>query len=122
MWVVAGSCDCGDRAAGRWRWQYSGAHRCEPPLSVWLTVGSAGLDGAQQVFGGESGRWCAENSVAVHSHTLPIRSTRPNPLGGNVPPGDVPTQPRAPSLRYGNLPCHVLAINRPPGGDFSPNG
>jgi len=60
--------------------------------------------------------------VAVHSHTLPIMSTRPNPLGGNVPTGDVPTQPRAPSLRYGNLPCHVLAINRPPGWDFSPHG
>ena len=32
--VVALSCDCGERAAGRYRWQYSGAHRCEPPLSV----------------------------------------------------------------------------------------
>ena len=52
MWVVAVSCDCGDRAAGRYRWQYSGAHRCEPPLSVCAMVGSAGPDGAQQAFGG----------------------------------------------------------------------
>lgn len=52
MWVVAVSCDCGDRAAGRYRWQYSGAHRCEPPLSVWLIAGSAGPVGAQHAFGG----------------------------------------------------------------------
>src|ERR1700761_675747 len=98
MWVVAVSCDWGDRAAGRYRWQYSGAHKCEPPFNVWLMLGSAGPDGVQQAFGSSSSRWCAENSVAVHSQTLPIMSTRPNPLGGKVPTGDVPTHPSAPSL------------------------
>lgn len=52
MWVVAVSCDCGDRAAGRYRWQYSGAHKWEPPLSAWLMVGSAGPTGAQHAVGG----------------------------------------------------------------------
>ena len=48
MCVVAVSRDCGERAEGRYRWQYSGAHRCDPPLSVWLTLGSAdGGCGAQ---------------------------------------------------------------------------
>jgi hypothetical protein len=56
MWVAAVSCDCGDRAAGRYRWQYSGAHKCEPPLSVWAIAGPAGADGAQQAFGGCFGR------------------------------------------------------------------
>jgi hypothetical protein len=30
-------------------------------------------------------------SSVIHSHTLPVMSTRPNPLGGNVPTGEVPT-------------------------------
>ncbi|EUA92226.1 hypothetical protein I551_1307 [Mycobacterium ulcerans str. Harvey] len=50
--MVAVSWDCGERAAGRYRWQYSGAHRCEPPLRVWLMVGSAGPAGAQHALGG----------------------------------------------------------------------
>ena len=62
MCVVALSCDCGDRAAGRYRWQYSGAHRCEPPLSAWLTVGSASSIGGQHPCAGSSGRWCPANS------------------------------------------------------------
>src|ERR1700754_4848428 len=111
MWVVAVSCDCGERAAGRYRWQYSGAHRCEPPLSAWLTDGS-GTEGAQQDSTAPSGRWCAENRLVVHSHTLPIMSTSPYPFGGQVPTGDVPIQPSAPSFRYGNRPCQVFAISR----------
>ena len=34
MWVVAVSNDCGDRAAGRYRRQYSGAQRWDPPFNV----------------------------------------------------------------------------------------
>src|SRR5262249_45362460 len=144
MCVVAVSRDCGDRAAGRYRWQYSGAHRCEPPLSVWFTVGSAdgtderlpeeetgtderlreeetGTDGPQHGDEPSPTRWCAENSVVVHSQTLPIMSTSPNPFCGKMPTGEVPNQPAAPSLRYGNRPCQVLAINRPPGIGSSPH-
>src|SRR5882757_11095833 len=118
MWVVALSCDCDDRAAGRYRWQYSGAHRCEPPLSVWLMVGSGAWEGGQHPLAAP--RWWALNRVVVHSHTLPIMSSRPNPFGGNAPTGEVPTQPSAPSLRYGNRPCQVLAISRPSGATSSP--
>src|ERR1700686_813480 len=122
MCVVAVSRDCGERAAGRYRWQYSGAHRCDPPLSVWLMVGSA--DGACGAQHGDScvspPRGCAENSVVVHSHTLPIMSTSPNAFAGKVPTGEVPRQPAAPSLWYGNLPCQVLAISFPPGIGSSP--
>ena len=50
MWVVELSCDCGDRAAGRKRWQYSGAHRCEPPLRAWISDGSGSSDVGQQDF------------------------------------------------------------------------
>jgi hypothetical protein len=67
-------------------------------LSVWLTAGSAVEAGVQQPLA-PSSRWCAENSVVVHSHTLPIMSTNPKPFGANVPTGDVPRQPSAPSLR-----------------------
>ena len=120
MCVVALSCDCGDRAAGRYRWQYSGAHRCDPPLRGWLTDGSGPRDGVQQPFAGPSTPWWALYSVVVHSQTLPIMSTIPNPLGGNVPTGEVPIQPSAPSFRYGNRPCQVLAISSPSGLTSSP--
>ena len=30
--------------------------------------------------------------------------------------------PSAPSLRYGNRPCQVLAISRPPGATSAPQG
>ena len=48
----------------------------------------------------------AAYGVVVHSHTLPIMSTRPNPFGGNAPTGDVPTQPSAPvvAIREAALP------------------
>src|ERR1700754_5112606 len=82
----------------------------------------AAPEGPQHGCRGSSSRWCAENCVVVHSHTLPIMSTRPNPFEGNVPTGDVPTQPSAPTLRYGNRPCHVLAISCPPGTGSSPQG
>ncbi len=60
------------------------------------------------------------NRVVVHSHTLPIMSRSPYPFGGNVPTGEVPDHPSAPSLRYGKLPCQVLAISCPPGVGSSP--
>ncbi|CKR53123.1 Uncharacterised protein [Mycobacterium tuberculosis] len=37
--------------------------------------------------------------MVVHSQTFPIMSSKPNPLAGNLPTGEVPTQPNAPSLR-----------------------
>lgn len=58
--------------------------------------------------------------MRVHSQTLPIMSTRPNAFGGNVPTGEVRDQPAAPSLRYGNWPCQVLAISRRRGGRRRP--
>src|SRR5215217_6053632 len=85
-----------------------------------MTDGSA-VVGPQQDCTGPSSRWCAENCVVVYSQTLPIISTSPNSLGGKVPTGEVPTQPSAPSLRYGNRPCQVLAINRPLGMASSPH-
>src|SRR6478752_10455176 len=118
--VVALSCDCGDRAAGRYRWQYSGAHRCEPPLITWLTCGS-GAVGPQHDSTGPPTRWWPLKRVVVHSHTLPIMSTSPYPFGGNEPTGEVPGHPSAPSLRYGNLPCQVLAISWPSGFSSSPH-
>ena len=120
--MVELSWDCGERAAGRNRWQYSGAHRCEPPLSAWISDGSGSSDVGQQDFAGAS-RWPrSEYFVVVHYHTLPIMSTRPKPLAGKVPTGEVPTQPWAPSLRYGNRPCQVLAINSPSSRGSSPHG
>ena len=75
MCVVALSCDCGERAAGRYRWQYSGAHRCEPPLSTWLKVGSAVAPGAQQGSDRWSTRWWPANLLS--STPRHCRSCRP---------------------------------------------
>jgi hypothetical protein len=41
IWVVEVSSDCGDRAAGRYRKQYSGAHKCDPPFNALRIVESA---------------------------------------------------------------------------------
>ena len=41
IWVVEVSSDCGDRAAGRYRRQYSGAHKCDPPFNALRIVESA---------------------------------------------------------------------------------
>src|ERR1051325_3096289 len=97
--VVALSCDWGDRAAGRWRWQYSGAHRCDPPLRVWVTAGSGSPVEGMQHAEPASGRWLAEYTVVVLSHTLLSLSSSPKAFAGNSPPGEVPRQPSAPSLR-----------------------
>ena len=81
------------------------AHRCEPPLSACISDGSGSAEVGQHVFVGASKTWPrSEYLVVVHSQTLPIMSSRPKPLGGNVPTGEVPTQrevppPWAPSLR-----------------------
>ena len=114
---VALSCDCGDRAAGRYRWQYSGAHRCEPPLRVWLTVGSARRDRrAAALRAARPAGGAPTNSVVVHSHTLPIMSTRPNPFGGNVPDRRRahPAQRAVVAVREPALPGvgHQLAVGR----------
>jgi hypothetical protein len=41
IWVAEVSGDCGDRAAGRYRKQYSGAHKCDPPFNALRIVESA---------------------------------------------------------------------------------
>ena len=87
-----------------------------------MTLGSGSAGGGQQEFAGWSRAWPrAEYGVVVHSHTLPIMSRSPKPLGGNVPIGEVPTQPSAPSLRYGKRPCQVLAIRLPSTVGSSPH-
>ena len=78
MWVVALSCDCGDRAAADTGGSIPGAHRCEPPLSAWLTVGSAMLSRRTTCLArGWSEPMMSGEPVVVHSHTLPIMSTQP---------------------------------------------
>ena len=97
-----------------------------------MTVGSGSAGGGQHEFAGRSRlepsapasrrAWPrAEYGVVVHSHTLPIMSKSPKAFGAKVPTGDVPTQPRAPSLRYGNRPCQVLAIRLPSTVGSSPH-
>ena len=125
--MVELSWDCGDRPAGRKRWQYSGAHRCEPPLRAWMIVGSgSGGIGQQELLGASGVCPRSEYRVVVHYQTLPIMSIRPNPFAGKVPTGEVPIQrwlsnPSAPSLRYGKRPCHVLAISCPSTRGSSPH-
>src|SRR4051812_26742586 len=56
----------------------------------------------------------------VHSHTLPVISNRPYPLGGNEPTGDDPSYPSLRRFCHGNSPCQVLAIILPPGANSLP--
>jgi len=64
------------------------------------------------VFLGSGGTFTNLGRMAIGRRGLPV----PDSIHGtNVPTGEVPTHPSAPALRYGNRPCHVLAINRPPG-------
>ena len=47
---------------------------------------------------------------AVHSQTLPAMSSKPKPLAGKLPTGDVKTKPSSFVFCQGKWPCQVLAI------------
>jgi hypothetical protein len=76
MSVVEVSSDSGERAAGRYRRQCSGEHRCDLPLSTRRAPSlETGDEGPQH--GAVSGLWEALHGSTVHSQTLPVTSNRP---------------------------------------------
>ena len=52
MWLVEVSIISGWRAAGRKRWQWFNAHRCEPPLITLRGIGMSGVSGSKLPSGG----------------------------------------------------------------------
>ena len=73
-WPVLLDRACPWRAAGRYRLQYDGAQRWDPPLVTARASGPADATaGAQQV----GGVWSSVHAEDVHSQTLPIMSTSP---------------------------------------------
>src|SRR3954470_22495560 len=117
---------CPWRAAGRYRWQYDGAHRCEPPLITRRSCSvNVAVAGPQQECVGVSvvaPAWFGVQGELVHSQTFPTTSNSPKPLGAKCFTGVVRSAPGAARLWYGNRPCQVLALTFPRGMNSSPHG
>ena len=122
MCVVALSCDCGDRAAGRYRWQYSGRAQMRSALER-LVDGRIGLRRAacsspSRRASSHRSVTCAVLRCVVHSQTLPIMSTQTEPVGRECAHrrGADPAERAVVAVREAALPGvgHQLAAGRRP--------
>jgi hypothetical protein len=100
MCVVAESTDCCERAAGRCRRQYSGAHRCEPPLSTrrgWVSsVQSAAEHLSLERTGQLDGDHLCPSWASPRPHTR-IGPARSDLIVGSGPTGATYARPLLPA-------------------------
>ena len=75
-----------------------------------------GISMAQQVMGGRL--MALPNQSAVHSQTLPVMSTRPYPLGGKEPTGEVPVVPVRAGVVQRELALPGVGHQRPTGREL----